>query len=108
MAKLAEPYMVHDHRQLAAKLLNGKWLIARHEHLGPDEDLPTWRDRLAAACTAMGVDADFILLARKDLTIVVNTAAPPTFDQVQDSIRAIEFHRFTEREIGPELLDKAG
>ena len=107
MVKLAKPYMVHDHVQLAAKLLNGNWLIARHEHLGPDEDLATWRVRLSAACTAMGVDADFILLARKDLTIVVNPAQPPTFDQVQDSIRAIEFHRFTERQIGPEPLEKA-
>lgn len=103
MSGLPEPYMVHDPRKMAGALMNGKWLVARWEHLGENEDLEHWTAVLQAACEELGVDPIFINIARKSLTVVLNGAVrPPTFDEVEATIRAIDHHRFLEREIKSE------
>lgn len=109
MTRLAKPYMVHDARQMAGELLNGKWLLARWEHLGPDEDLPTWTAKVHAVCTELGVDLMVVNLRPKSMTLLVNAALiPPTFDEVENTVRAIEHARFTEREIGDKLSVQLG
>ncbi len=107
MSGLSEPYMVHDPWKMAGELMNGRWLVARWEHLGENEDLHHWTAVLLAVCEEVGVDAIIINIARKSLTLVLNGALrPPTFDQVETTITAIDYHRFLEREIRPELMVK--
>jgi hypothetical protein len=100
MTSLAEPYMVHDPREMAGQLINGKWIVARWEHLAEDEDLEQWKAVLYRNCAELGVDPYIIDLPKKSLTIVFNAALPaPTFEQLETSIAAIEYHRFRDREI---------
>lgn len=104
MSGPSEPYMVHDPWKMAGALMNGRWLVARWEHLGENEDLEHWTAVLLAVCEEIEVDPIFINIARKSLTVVLNGALrPPTFDEVEATIRAIDHHRFLEREIKPEL-----
>ncbi|AGM03525.1 hypothetical protein ED92_01455 [Amycolatopsis sp. MJM2582] len=106
MNDVAEPYMVHDPREMAGQLINGNWIVARWEHLGEDEDLDHWTAVLRGHCEELDVDPYVINIPRKSLTIVFNGALPaPTFEQLENSIAAIEYHRFLEREIGPRPLD---
>ncbi len=98
------PYMVHDPWQMAGELLNGKWLIARWEDLGPDEDLATWTTVVRAVCETTGIDLMTVDLTRKSATLLFNGGLPsPTFAQIEESVAAIEYHRFTERQIGDKL-----
>lgn len=100
MNSVAEPYMVHDPREMAGQLINGKWIVARWEHLAEDEDLEQWKAVLHRNCAALGVEPYIIDLPKKSLTIVFNNLLPaPTFEQLETSIAAIEYHRFLEREI---------
>ncbi|WP_181777695.1 hypothetical protein [Amycolatopsis pittospori] len=107
MSGLSEPYMVHDPWKMAGELMNGRWLVARWEHLGEHEDLRQWTAVLLATCEEVGVEPIVLNVARKSLTIVFNgSLPPPTFDQVETTIRAIDYHRFLEREIKPEVIVK--
>ncbi|WP_410654778.1 hypothetical protein [Amycolatopsis sp. lyj-112] len=107
MSGLSEPYMVHDPWKMAGALMNGRWLVARWEHLGENEDLRYWTAVLLAVCDDVGVDPVVINIARKSLTVVLNGGLrPPTFEQVEATINAIDYHRFLEREIKPELIVK--
>lgn len=102
MNDVAEPYMVHEPREMAGQLINGRWIVARWEHLAEHEDLERWTAVLRENCEDLGVDPYIINVPRKSLTIVFNGALPaPTFDQLENSIAAIEYHRFLEREIEP-------
>jgi hypothetical protein len=40
-----------------------------------------------------GVDVEFVVVPRRSLTIVVDRAAPPTFEQVRASIEVVERYR---------------
>lgn len=104
------PYMVTGARAMAGELLLGRWLLARWEHLGPDEDLDSWKANLHAVCQEMGVELVAVDLIRRSLTLVFNGALKPqpTQQQVDDSVRAIEHARFMEREIGDKLSVQQG
>lgn len=100
MNSVAEPYMVHDPRKMAGELINGNWIVARWEHLGEHEDLEQWTTVLRENCAELGVEPFIVNLPKKSLTIVFNGALPAsTFDQLETSVAAIEYHRFVDREI---------
>lgn len=109
MAAVSDPYMVYNPLAMATELSNGKWIVARWEHLGPNEDLNSWRAKVEAACRDLDVDPIFMNTVRKSVTVVFNGALPvPEAEQIQESISAIELSRFMEREIGDELTVKTG
>ncbi|UUV34364.1 hypothetical protein NQK81_13215 [Amycolatopsis roodepoortensis] len=101
---VAQPYMATSVQEMVQGLLLGRWLVARWEHLGPDEDLGGWTRTLAAACQAADVDMVAVPLARKSMTLVWNAALPcPTREQVEDSIRAADRARWLGHPIGTKL-----
>ncbi len=102
--QVAQPYMAMGLTAMVSELSNGRWLIARWEHLGPDEDLASWTLTLAAACAAAGVDMVSVPIARRSMTAVWNAALPsPTWEQIEESIRAAERARWLGQEIGSKL-----
>jgi hypothetical protein len=99
MTGVAGPRWMSDARAMAGQLSRGSWLVARWEHLGPDEDLPQWQSIVRAACDLADVDPLFIDIRRRSLTVVVNAALPaPDADQIHTSIAAVETMRSTERQ----------
>lgn len=102
--RVAEPYMVHDPQQMAGEMMNGKWLVARWEHLGPDEDRPSWTRKIEFWCEQAGFQVQIVEIPRRSLTVLFNAdLRPPTFEQIDNSISCIELARFTERNIGDKL-----
>lgn len=100
--------MVQGPQELLGELQLGKWIVYRWEHLGWHGVLDMWKQDLINRAPA-SVDLVFIDISKKDVTVVVNGALTmPTFEQVQSSIAAIDYHRFTEKEIGSELFVKTG
>ncbi|ADJ48835.1 hypothetical protein AMES_7010 [Amycolatopsis mediterranei S699] len=99
MTSVAAPYWVSELSEIVGELQRGKWMIARWEDLGPDEDLAHWQATVREACTA-DIDPVFIDVRRRSLTIVLNAALPaPDDEQIHLSIAAIENSRFTGRSI---------
>jgi hypothetical protein len=108
MSRVARPYMAGTAREVVGKLLLGEWLIFDHQwsHTGPDPAL--WREIVHEVCDREDVPVAFITIPRHDLTVVVNPARQPSFEQVRDSIDAMLHHRFTGRQIPSEVLAKTG
>lgn len=99
MTNIGVPYQVFGLHNLVGALRRGKWLIARWEDLGPDEDLAYWQAAVRDACTDE-IDPLFIDIRRRSLTVVLNAALrTPDADQIHASIAAIEVSRFTGRPI---------
>jgi len=90
--RVTEPYLV-GLDAIAGELLRGKWCVYLHEWLGDELDLPTWRTQVATHAAESGVDVCFIEIPRKDMTLVANVRALPTFEQVTESVAALEHYR---------------
>ena len=54
-----------------------------------------WAKIVAEVCDQANVPVAFITIPRHDLTVVVNPAQQPSFDQVRESINAMLHHRWT-------------
>ena len=91
----ATPYMAVSTQEVVGKLRCGKWLIFDHQwsRNGPDPAL--WVEIVQEACDDADVPVAFIAIPRHDLTVVVNAAQQPSFDQVRESIDAMLHYRFT-------------
>ena len=89
---VTEPYVV-GLEAIAGELLRGKWCVYLHEWLGDDLDLPSWQAEVAAHAEHAGVEVCFIEIPRKDMTLVANVRALPSFEQVTESVAALEHHR---------------
>ncbi|EOD70457.1 hypothetical protein H480_00837 [Amycolatopsis vancoresmycina DSM 44592] len=89
--RVTEPYLV-GLEAIAGELLRGKWCVYLHEWLG-DDDLPGWQARVAAHAELAGVEVCFIEIPRKDMTLVANVRALPSFEQVTESVAALEHYR---------------
>ncbi|VVJ21496.1 Uncharacterised protein [Amycolatopsis camponoti] len=101
MTSVAAPYWVSELPEIVGELQRGKWMIARWENLGPDEDLAHWQAAVRRACTA-DIDPVFIDVPRRSLTLVLNAALPaPDDEDIHLSIAAVEHSRFTGRPIRP-------
>lgn len=105
---VTQPYMAGSARAVVGKLLLGEWLIFDHEwgRTGPDPAL--WREIVQEVCDQADLPVAFITIPRHDLTIVVNPARQPSFDQVRESVDAMLHHRWTGRPIPNELVAKTG
>jgi hypothetical protein len=90
--RVTEPYVVGQ-EAIAGELQRGKWCVYLHEWLGDDHDLTTWRDQVAAYAVQYGVEVCFVEIPRKDMTLVANVRALPSFEQVTQSIAALEHYR---------------
>lgn len=102
--QVAQPYMAMGLTAMVSELSNGKWLVARWEHLGPDEDLTSWVLRLAFACRAAGFEMIATPIPLKSMTVVWNADQPsPTREQIEESLRAAERARWLDWEIGSKL-----
>ena len=95
-------------REVVGKLLCGQWLIFDHQwgRTGPDPAL--WSAMVAEVCDQANVPVAFITIPRHDLTVVVNPARQPSFDQVRESINAMLQHRFTGQPIPADVIATAG
>lgn len=92
---LARPYVTGTACEVVGKLLLGQWLIFDHlwGHSGPDPAL--WQEIVQEVCDREKVPVAFITIPRHDLTVVVNPAKQPSFEQVRESINAMLHYRFT-------------
>ncbi|MEU8637686.1 hypothetical protein AB0C38_36370 [Amycolatopsis sp. NPDC048633] len=94
MTSVAAPYLVSELQEIVGELQRGKWMIARWEDLGPDEDLAHWQAAVRETCTS-DIDPLFIDIRRRSLTVVLNAALPtPDMEQIHLSIAAVETSRF--------------
>ncbi|HEY3477292.1 MAG TPA: hypothetical protein VGL02_00205, partial [Streptomyces sp.] len=89
---MTEPYLV-DQDAIAGELQRGKWCVYLHEWLGDEHDLPTWQAQVAARAAQSGIEVCFVEIPRKDMTLVANVAALPSFEQVTESVAALEHYR---------------
>lgn len=108
MPRVASPYMAGTAREVVGKLLLGQWLIFDHQwgRTGPDPAL--WQEIVQEVCDSAGVPVAFITIPRHDLTVVVNPAQQPSFEQVRESVDAMLHHRFTGKQIPAEAVAKTG
>ncbi|MEU7783018.1 MULTISPECIES: hypothetical protein [unclassified Amycolatopsis] len=90
--RVTDPYLV-DLEAIAGELQRGKWCVYLHEWLGDDHDLPGWRAQVAAEAERSGVEVCFVEIPRKDMTLVANVRALPSFEQVTESVAALEHYR---------------
>lgn len=91
---LDPPHRVPTAQDVVGTLLKGNWAIYAHEWGDQDGvDPQHWQDVVEAAAEAAGVDVEFVVIPRRSLTVVLNRALPPTFEQVRASIEVIERHR---------------
>ena len=90
--RVTEPYLV-GLEAIAGELLRGKWCVYLHEWLGDDDDLPSWQARVAEHAERAGVEVCFVEIPRKDMTLVANVRVLPSFEQVTESVAALEHYR---------------
>ncbi|MCR6490355.1 hypothetical protein M8542_46875 [Amycolatopsis sp. OK19-0408] len=90
--RVTEPYLVGQD-DIAGELQRGKWCVYLHEWLGDEHDLPTWQEQVAARAARSGVEVCFMEIPRKDMTLVANVHALPSFEQVIESVAALEHYR---------------
>ena len=90
--RVNEPYLVGQ-EAIAGELQRGKWCVYLHEWLGDEHDLATWRTQVAAHAARSGVEVCFMEIPRKDMTLVANVRALPSFEQVTESVAALEHYR---------------
>lgn len=108
MTRVARPYMTGTAREVVGKLLLGEWLIFDHQWSRTGPDPAMWREIVQEVCDQQNVPVAFLTIPRHDLTVVVNPARQPSFEQVRESIDAMLHHRFTGRPIPSEELAKTG
>jgi hypothetical protein len=106
MTRVAEPYRV-DFYDAVGKLRNGNWVVYPYEAYG-QLDRDEWNAELVKELARRGIDADVIDLPEKDLAVVVNLDAIPTFEQIVESVAAMQYHRFTGRPIPDERTVMSG
>lgn len=99
MSRVTGPYMTGSASDVVGKLVRGEWLVFDHQwsRTGPDPAL--WQEIVREACDQHDVPVAFITIPRHDLTVVVNAACHPSFEQVRESVDAMLHHRFTGRPI---------
>lgn len=90
---VGDPFAVRDRVQLTDELRRGRWVVYAHEWLPHGLELGEWKSATAKACTEAGLTAELVTYDATSTTIVLNTAAMPTLDQIEASISAIEQFR---------------
>lgn len=90
--RVTEPYLVAQH-DIAGELRRGRWCVYLHEWLGDEHDLATWQAQVAGHAARSGVEVCFVEIPRKDMTLVANVRALPSFEQVTESVAALEHYR---------------
>ena len=94
--RVAEPYLVAQ-EAIPGELQRGKWCVYLHEWLGDESDLETWQTQVSECARRFGVEVCFVEIPRKDMTLVANVKALPSFEQVTESVAALEHYRWHKR-----------
>lgn len=88
------PDALLDFDDTAGKLAAGRWVIYPYEAYG-QLDRDEWNEQLVVHLAEQGVHVEVIDIPRKSVAVVVNAGAVPTFEQVTESVAAIEYQRAT-------------
>lgn len=96
VAATVSEYRVDDFAGLVGELHLNKVIILPWEWCGEVIDPLTWIETLAKLCELHVIDAWFVTVPEKDLTIVWNAAANPSDEFVQQCVRRIELMRWLE------------
>jgi hypothetical protein len=91
-AAVTHPARLPDFAHTAGELENGRWLVYPYEAYG-QLDRAEWNDQLVVYLAECGVRAEVIDIPKKSVAVVVNAKAVPTWDQVVESIAAIDYRR---------------
>lgn len=91
-ARITDLRRVQDFDDTIATLKSGKWVVYPYEAYG-QLDRDEWNDQLVKHLAHHGIDAEVINIPKKSVAVVVNAAAVPTFEQVTESVAAIEHQR---------------
>jgi hypothetical protein len=90
--RVREPHLVGQ-EAIAGELQRGRWCVYLHEWLGDNNDPATWQAQVAAHAARSGIEVCFVEIPRKDMTLVANVGALPSFEQVTESVAALEHYR---------------
>lgn len=74
---------------IADELARRGYVAVAHEWLPTGIDLAAWRQEIAALCQDRGVLAEFATDLRSSVTIIMNTSAMPTLQQIEHAIAQI-------------------
>lgn len=83
-----------DFADVAGKLLNGHWLAYPYEAYG-QLDRDEWNAELVRYLAERGIRADIIDIPKKNVAVLINLDAQPSFEQVVESVAAVEHKRMT-------------
>lgn len=89
---VTDPRRESDVDQLAADLAAGRWLVRPYETYG-QVDRAEWNTEFVAFVAERQIRAGVIDIPKKSVVIVFNVDAQPTFEQVTESVAAIDHQR---------------
>lgn len=92
---ITDSYAVSDQYELVEELSKGRWVVYAHEWLPIEADLDDWKQSTAEACRDAGLTTELATYDASAATIVMNTAAMPSLEQIQASIASIEQYRLS-------------
>lgn len=98
-ATITAPHRLADFDDAAGKLKSGHWLALPYETYG-QLDRGEWNTELVKYLAERGIRADVIDLPKKSVAVLFNLDAQPTFDQIVESVTAIDYHRAMGRLVG--------
>lgn len=81
------------HEHAAQRLSQGEFLAVAGESLPADTDVHAWTARVVELCQQQRTTVEYVAHSEANVTIVMNTAAMPTLDQIESALAAIEYRR---------------
>lgn len=93
-ARITDLRRLPDFDDTAGKLKNGRWVVYRYEAYGR-LDRAEWNTELVRYLAERGIRADVIDIPKKDVAVLINLDAQPSFEQIVESVAAVEHRRMT-------------
>lgn len=81
------------HEDAVQRLSQGHFLAVAGETLPAGIDAKTWTARLVELCQRQRTTVEYVAHSESNVTLVMNTAAMPTLEQIESAIAAIERRR---------------
>ena len=81
-----------DFDDVVGKLAAGNWIAYPYEAYG-QLDRAEWNDQMVKYLAERDIHADVIDVPKKSVAVLINIDWPPSFEQVTDSIAAIDHQR---------------
>ncbi|MGW3992338.1 hypothetical protein ACWEF6_02510 [Amycolatopsis sp. NPDC004772] len=93
-ALITAPSRLTDFDNAAGKLKTGHWIALPYEAYG-QLDRGEWNDELVRYLAEREVRADVIDIPKKSVAVLINVDWAPTFEQIVESVTAVEHRRMT-------------